>query len=57
MSALNEQMCEQIAEAGGGAYIHVDNTTSAQKRLDAELDKLQKGEISSVNYSERFLTT
>lgn len=52
MSALNEQMCEQIAEAGGGAYIHVDNTTSAQKRLDAELDKLQKGEISSVNYSE-----
>lgn len=52
MSALNEDMCKQIAEAGGGAYIHVDNTTSAQKKLDAELTKLEKGEITSVNYNE-----
>ena len=52
MSALNENMCKQVAEAGGGAYIHVDNTTSAQKKLDAELTKLEKGEITSVNYNE-----
>lgn len=52
MSALNEQMCQQIAEAGGGAYIHVDNTNMAQKKLDTELTKLQKGEISSTLYSE-----
>ena len=45
-------MCKQVAEAGGGAYIHVDNTTSAQKKLDAELTKLEKGEITSVNYNE-----
>jgi len=52
MSALNEQMCMQIAEAGGGAYIHVDNTNDAQERLNNELTKLEKGEITSTIYSE-----
>ena len=52
MSALNETMCRQIAEAGKGAYIHVDNSNMAQKQLDNELTKLQKGEMSSVIYSE-----
>lgn len=42
MSALNESMCKQVAEAGGGAYIHVDNTNIAQKQLDNEIAKLQK---------------
>ena len=44
MSALNETMCQQLARAGSGTYIHVDNTNDAQKRLDDELAKLQKGE-------------
>lgn len=52
MSALNEDMCKQIAEAGGGAYIHVDNTSLAQRQLNDELTKLQKGDLSSVIYSE-----
>ncbi|MCD8296911.1 MAG: VWA domain-containing protein [Prevotella sp.] len=52
MSALNEDMCRQLASAGGGAYIHVDNTNVAQKQLNQELAKLQKGEISNVVYSE-----
>ena len=52
MSALNEQMCQQIAEAGGGAYIHVDNTNAAQEHLNQELTKLQKGEITSTTYGE-----
>lgn len=52
ISALNEDMCRQIAEAGGGAYIHVDNTNTAQRMLNDELTKLQKGDISSVIYSE-----
>ena len=52
MSALNEQMCQQVAEAGGGAYIHVDNTNVAQTKLNNELIKLEKGEISSTIYSE-----
>lgn len=52
MSALNEDMCKQIAEAGGGAYIHVDNTCLAQRQLNDELTRLQKGDLSSVIYSE-----
>ena len=52
MSALNEQMCQQVAEAGGGAYIHVDNNSSAQDQLDNALDKLAKKEISSTIYSD-----
>src|SRR5574344_1264473 len=31
MSALNEDMCKQVAEAGGGAYIHVENNSNAQE--------------------------
>lgn len=52
ISALNEEMCKQVAQAGGGAYIHVDNTSIAQRQLNDELTKLQKGDISSVVYSE-----
>lgn len=52
MSALNEEMCKQVAEAGGGAYIHVDNNNLAQRQLDNEISKLQKGDIMNVAYSE-----
>ena len=52
MTTLNENMCKQIAEAGKGTYIHVDNSTIAEERLDAELSKIQKGEITNVIYSD-----
>ncbi len=52
MSALNEQMCRDVAKAGSGTYIHVDNTSDAQEELNDNLIKLQKGETSSVIYSE-----
>ena len=52
MSALNEDMCRQIAQAGGGAYIHVENNSAAQDQLDNELDKLAKKETTSTVYSE-----
>lgn len=52
MSALNEEMCREVAKAGSGVYIHVDNTSDAQSRLNNELAKLQKGETESVVYSE-----
>ena len=55
MSRLNEQMCREVAQAGGGAYIHVDNNSSAQRLLDEELDKLEKGETTIYSdYSEQF---
>lgn len=52
MSALNENMCRDVAKAGSGTYIHVDNTNDAQEKLNNELAKLQKGETQSVVYSE-----
>lgn len=52
MTKLNEEMCRQIAEAGGGAYIHVDNNSNAQQQLDNELSKLTKKEMQSTIYSE-----
>ena len=52
MSALNETMCKEIAQAGGGLYIHVDNSSAAQHKLNAALSKLQKGEIAGVTFSE-----
>ena len=52
MSALNEDMCKQIAAAGGGAYIHVENNSRAQDLLDEELDKLSKKETQTTIYSD-----
>lgn len=52
MSALNEQMCSEIAQAGGGAYIHVENNSRAQQKLDEELEKLEKRETESTIYSD-----
>ena len=55
MSKLNEQMCKEIAQAGGGAYIHIDNNPNAQRNLNQELDKLEQGEtITYSDYSELF---
>lgn len=52
MSALNEDMCKQIASAGGGAYIHVENNSNAQDLLDQELEKLAKKETKATVYSD-----
>ena len=55
VSRLNEQMCSDIAKAGGGAYIHVTNNSNAQKMLDDALVKLKKGEINVyADYDEQF---
>ncbi|MDE6012067.1 MAG: VWA domain-containing protein [Prevotella sp.] len=55
MSRLNEDMCKELAQAGGGAYIHVDNTSGAQRLLDNELDRLQKQESTVFSdFDEQF---
>lgn len=51
-SALNENMCRQIAEAGKGAYIYVDNSSSAQEILNSHIDKLAKTKLDAVAFSE-----
>lgn len=52
ITRLNDQMCKEIAEAGSGTYIHVDNTSAAQQKLEDEISKMQKGESETVIYSE-----
>lgn len=52
MTALNEKMCREVAAAGSGIYIHVDNTSDAQEKLNAEISRLQKGDSEGVIYSE-----
>lgn len=52
VSKLNEEMCRQIAKAGQGLYAHADNSNSALKSLQAELEKLEKKEIEGVAYSD-----
>lgn len=52
MTALNENMCKELAQAGSGQYIHVDNTSDAEKSLNNALTRLQKGDLASVIYSE-----
>ena len=51
ITKLNQKMCKEIAEAGSGVYIHVDNTSEAQKILDNEIEKMQKGEITTIVYT------
>ena len=51
LSRLNEQICKDVARAGNGAYIHVDNSSDAQKLLEEELNNLEKAE-TTTQYSE-----
>lgn len=49
---LNEQIGKSIAQAGGGMYVHVDQTNLAQSLLEKEIEKMQKEDISMSMYSE-----
>ncbi len=52
MSRLNVEMCKSIAEAGHGAFIHVENNNRAQELLNEQLSQLQKGQMNAVVYSD-----
>lgn len=52
ITRLNEQMCQDIAKAGNGVYIKVDNTNSAERLLNKEIGKLSKSEVESQVFSE-----
>ena len=52
MSKLSEEMCREIARAGNGSYIFVDNSSSAQKKLSEQLDRLAKTKMESQVFSE-----
>ncbi len=52
VSKLNEEMCREIADAGKGAYIYVDNSSSAQDKLRSLVDKVAKAKMDTHIYSE-----
>lgn len=52
LSKLNEDMCRTIAQAGQGAYIYVDNSESAQIKLNEQLDNLSKSKLESDDFTE-----
>ena len=52
MTHLNEQMCQSIAQAGKGVYIRVDNSNSAQRILQKEIDKLAKADVETTVFTE-----
>ena len=52
ITKLNEDMCREIAQAGEGAYIYVDNSSSAQSALQKHVDKLAKADMEQTLYSE-----
>ena len=41
ITKLNEEMCQQIAMAGGGVYVRADNTNTALRVLSKELDSMK----------------
>ncbi len=51
ITKLNEQMCQQVAQAADGIYVHADNTNSALRTINSEIDKLAKSEIETKVYA------
>ena len=51
-TALNEQMCREVAKAGKGLYLHLDQTNNAQEELLSQLSRLKQGS-STTSYTAR----
>lgn len=52
VSKLNEDMCQQIAQAGSGAYVRCDNTNTAMRALQQELNRIATAELESTVYAD-----
>ena len=52
VTKLNEQMAKDIAQAGNGAYIHCDNTNTAMRALQQEIDHLATADIETTVYTD-----
>ena len=44
--------CQEIAKEGKGIYVRVDNTNSAQKAINQEVNKMAKSDVESKVYTE-----
>ncbi|MCE5179885.1 MAG: VWA domain-containing protein [Porphyromonadaceae bacterium] len=52
VSRLNEQMGMDIAQSGKGFYVRADNSNTAIRALETQLDELETGKSTSLSYSE-----
>lgn len=52
VTRLNEEMCREIARAGNGMYVRVDNTNNAEGALNAEVNKLAKADVETQVFTE-----
>ena len=52
VSRLNEEMCQQIAQAGQGMYVRCDNTNTALRSLQKELEKVATAELETTVYAD-----
>ncbi|MDR0895767.1 MAG: VWA domain-containing protein [Prevotellaceae bacterium] len=52
VTKLNEQMCQEIAKAGKGIYVHVDNSNAAQRAISQEINKMAKADVETQVYTE-----
>ena len=52
VSRLSEEMCQEVAAAGGGMYVRADNSNTATRALEKEIEKLGKQEIETKVYSD-----
>lgn len=52
VTRLNEAMCQEIAKAGNGLYLRVDNTNNAQKAIGQEINKMAKADVETQVYTE-----
>ena len=52
VSRLNEEMCQQVAQAGKGIYVRCDNTNTAMRALQQELEKIATAELESTVYAD-----
>jgi len=51
-SALNVGLLQDVAEAGGGEFYMIDQTMSALRALDSEIDKLEKQEVEQRSFTD-----
>ncbi|WP_321331522.1 VWA domain-containing protein [uncultured Bacteroides sp.] len=52
ITRLNETMCREIAKEGNGVYVHVDNTNTAQKVINQEINKMAKADVKTKVYTD-----
>jgi len=51
-SILNVELLQEIAQAGGGQFYMIDETFSAIKKIDAEIERLEKQEVEQRSFTD-----